>query len=129
MSATPTYYFDTIVAPHLSDSPAKDDFLTAAAQITSATYYGALYSWAVALQAAHLMYMAGLDTGSGRQPGNPGVIAAVKEDELAISYANGVAGSGNIDDLQQSSYGKQLLSLQRRANIPMSVTGTNDALR
>lgn len=131
MAKTAVQYFDTVVAPHLSASPYKSDFLSAAAEEISSEYYGSHYNHAVALLAAHRITTAGLNTGApGYTPGATGAVTGIKEGELQIQYYVGTASakSGMVGDLERTSYGLQLKHLQKVANLTASATGGVDNL-
>lgn len=131
MSKSAEQYFDTVVAPHLKDSEFKSDFLSLATELTNSDYYLQFTEYAIALLAAHNMALAGLDTGgSGRLPGQAGVVAAIKESELQVQYYIGAAAQKNgiISNLAQTGYGMQLLDLRRMANLAITATGGVDNL-
>ena len=131
MSKTAEQYLDTTVAPHLSESEYKDDFLTDATAEIGAEYYKQYTNKAIALLAAHNMTVMGLNTGAaGHTPGSVGAIAGVKEGELQIQYYIGAAAqkNGMVGDLDQTSYGLQLKHLQKVANLSISATGEVDNL-
>lgn len=131
MAKTAEQYFDTVVAPHLSTSLLKADFLSLSAELISEAYYKQFTNYAIALLSAHNMALAGLDTGgSGRLPGQVGAVSDIKESELQVSYYVGSAGSKNgmIGNLAQTGYGMQLLDLRRIANLGITATGGVDNL-
>jgi hypothetical protein len=97
----------TAIAPEHASNASIDIFITIAEGLTSACVFGDNYNFAVALRAAHLMTLAGRN-------GDSGQISSKSEGGQSISYSSSTVG---IDNLNQTSYGKQLQELIYQ-NVP-----------
>lgn len=108
------------LAPNYASDPEKSLFITVAASRTSSCAFGDNYNIAVALRAAHLMTM----RDRGTNGGTAGTISSIKEGDISVSYSNKM---GDItSDLEQTSFGQQLLELIK-TNIPAySVAGLSN---
>jgi hypothetical protein len=117
MSYTSSQILD-LIAPQFASNANKADYIALAELSTNACVFGEKYYQAVALRAAHMLEMA------TRLSGDAGSVASKREGDLAVSYHSGAA---NLSvDLGQTSYGRQLLGLQRGSIAGFGVTGGND---
>jgi hypothetical protein len=109
------------IAPQYSSDPDKAEFIGFARDRTNTCVFGDNYEMAVALRAAHMMYMRDL----GQAGAGGGELASKREGDLAISFhkSNNNQGDG---DLSSSSFGKQLLGLMNGSIPYFGVTGGND---
>jgi hypothetical protein len=121
MSLTATTIFD-LIAPQYKDNTDKSNWLLMASDELSSCFYGKKYNRAVALYAAHLMAVSLRPGGSS---GDAGTVSSKKEGDLSISYSN--VGDIRDADLGQTSYGRQLMALKKKANVGgIGVTGGLD---
>jgi hypothetical protein len=110
-----------IIAPQYKDDPNKADYIGFARDRTNTCVFGKNYEMAVALRAAHMMYMRDLSAaGAGG-----GELASKREGDLAISFHKSDTNQGD-GDLSSSSFGKQLLGLMNGTIPYFGVTGGND---
>lgn len=108
-----------MIAPVYKNHAAKEWFLSRAAARTNRCFFGPSYEEAVALRAAHMLFLAQ----RAASPGSDAIAGAVvshSEGELSESFAV----SANIRDpeLSLSQYGVQLAALIR-SRPTVSVTG------
>lgn len=115
---------DQIIQIKCSDLHSDDNknlWVQLAEEQTDRCYFGNDYNKAVALRACHEY---ALNNRPGGSSGAPGVLNSIKEGDLSISF--GISGDNSLDgDLNQTMYGKQLLSLIYENGVGISVTGTN----
>ena len=104
-----------LICPTLSTISGCSTYISLAEQMTSSGFFGANYSFAVALRASHL-YM--LNT---KRNGQSGYVTSQQEGRLARSFG----GMGNIkSELMTTSYGMQLLDLIKATNVGATVSST-----
>jgi len=92
----------TIIYPSMATSENADGYITLAENMTSRTFFGVNYSFAVALRACHMFYTATV------RKGKSGYLSHESSGTLSRTYG-GI--SGNTNDLLSSSYGSQLVDL------------------
>lgn len=114
MSATVIQILDAI-APQFASDPNKSLFIQLAEGRTSTTAFGSNYNLAVALRTAHMMTMAG-------RAGNAGSVSSISEGSRSISYTSADASKYGAD-LNQTSYGVELIGLIRGNISGLSVSG------
>lgn len=117
MSLTIDQQLDLITRGAYVSDPFRADALTAAADQTSACFFGRNYNRAVALRAAHELVL------SNRVLGEPGTIQSKKEGQLSITFGKTSAVLKDDSYLAQTTFGLQLLNLQRSTVPAISVTG------
>ena len=106
----------SIVPDSLYNDPYKDQHIQQALELTG-DLYGAKKNRAVALRAAHTLQLKTRDASTG---GASGSIASKREGDLSIAFSS----AGNTgDDLDQTSYGKQLQALMNSCIMTIGVTG------
>ena len=112
-----------LIAPQFSDDPDKASFIKLARDRTNTCVFGTNTELAVAYRAAHMMAKRDAAKATG---GAGGQVASKKEGDLAISYHKSDTSKSGDSDLEETSYGNDLLGLIK-GNIPaVGVTGGND---
>ena len=104
--------------PIYKNDPDQSGYIQLATEKTSACFFGSQKNEAIALRAAHIMSLV-----KTRPAGEAGPISMKREGELAISFDN--ASDINDDDLNQTSFGRQLKALTTASGPVMGVTGGN----
>jgi hypothetical protein len=105
------------IAPQYSTDARISTFQSISQSLTSQTFFGANYEYAVALRMAHMITIA------NRLRGQGGAIAAESEGEVSISYSIPAKMQGA---LSQTSYGIELEQLIRQSGMGITVAGTID---
>ena len=105
----------TAIAPQYDLETDRATFLSLAENQTSRCFYGNNADLAVALRAAHMMYL------KNRLTGEAGNVSSKKEGDLSQSFAS--VNSKGDSNLNQSHFGKQLQGLQNSSNLHIHVTG------
>ena len=114
---TSTTILDNI-APELASDSKKAIHIDLATARTSSIKFGDNKNYAIALRAAHTLTIA--NRNDGDLAGNA---ESKKEGDLSVSYGGkGSIGSG---DLNQTSYGRQLLAIIRSHIPAASVVGNS----
>jgi hypothetical protein len=124
MSATIDKYIEVKCNALFTDAN-KQTWVDAAMLSIDQDCYGDKYNLAVALRACHDFTMSTLQQGAGS--GGSGNLTSKREGDQAITFANNT----NMDDdlyLQGTSYGRELLSIQKGTIGRISNTGCADAI-
>jgi hypothetical protein len=108
----------TAICPNLSASPSCDVFIEMAETELDRCFFGTLWARAVALKASHMFVL------SQRSLGESGSVSSKSEGHLSLSFSSNVGS----DDLDQTSYGKELQSLIAKSGASVSVVGGDSYL-
>jgi hypothetical protein len=104
-----------MLCPALAASPARDVFLSMAADMTARDFFGKQYSFAVAYRACHLFDVSGAGKtgleGTLDQIGGGAGVASMSEGGMSVSFAQHSAADAASADLSSTKYGRMLLSL------------------
>lgn len=106
------------INPGLYNDASRDIYIQLATNQTDRCYFGINYNFAIALRASHMYTLA------NRPNGETGQINSKKESDLSVSFSSSKS-SGTSDDLSQTSYGMQLLTLIKQGLPAVSVTNNN----
>ena len=117
MPYTPSQIISAI-CPNLAADASLPVFLDMAVQATDSAFFGADYSQAVALRAAHLYTM----TRPGREGG---AVMSKTEGRLSMSFA-APSGAAANSSLSLTSFGQELKTLIRRHGPAVAVEGQYD---
>jgi len=99
------------ICPELFNSPALDDFIQMAIDLTAKDFFGKLYPYAVAYRACHLFTITG-GGNSGNSALGVGQIASMSEGGLSVTFAQNQSSSVNDGSgLDTTKYGKLLLGI------------------
>ena len=104
----------------LYNSADLDSYIEIATQLTSSSFFGVNYNYAIALRACHNYAL----TNGSFASGVGGAVRSIKEGDLSISYGQ-IAGLVGGGDLQLTSYGIRLKGLIDSGPGAISVTGSN----
>lgn len=122
MSDSATSILDKI-APQFAADGDKAWFVSQARRRTNTCVFGVNTELAVAYRAAHMMTKRDI---AGNTGGSGGSLASKREGDLAVSFQPSSSGGSGASDLNETSYGNDLLGLIK-GNIPaVGVTGGND---
>lgn len=103
-----------LLAPEAAADPNASQYLTLAEGRTSAAFFGARYSEAVALRAAHTWAV------SKRNPSEAGAMTARRLGPASVSFQ---APAGGGSSLELTTYGRELLALTRECGPGAAVLG------
>lgn len=111
------------IAPEFDSVSSRATFLDMAESRTSSTFFGGNRSQAVALRAAHMLALT--SSGSAERIGGAGgPVSSKSEGQLSVSFGSRSSSSSSADsDLEQTSFGIQLLGLQRASGAAVQVGG------
>ena len=110
------------IAPEFDSVPSRATFLDMAESRTSSTFFGGNRTQAVALRAAHMLALT--PSGSAERIGGAGgPISSKSEGQLSVSFGSRSSSSSTDSDLEQTSFGLQLLGLQRASGAAVRVGG------
>ena len=115
--ALTTEQYVSIYAPTYVGNANLALYIQAAQGRINTSFWGTLYSEAVALQACHMIALA---TDPARANGTAGAISHKSEGKLSVSFSTGGGASG---DWGSTSFGQQLLRLQMSCGPAAFVTG------
>lgn len=116
--ASTTDDFIQALCPALYNSSLKSVYLEIAEMLTSSNFFGAKYSYAVALRACHNFTL-----DKTRPDGTAGLITGKTEGRLSINYWNEVPKGSNTD-LHMTTYGKRLRILIHTLTGMVSTSNT-----
>ena len=106
--------------PTLFASSNVNKWIAMATELTNAGYFGTQAQYAIALRIMHIFCLS--PAGGLRAHGESGSIGSETEGGLSISY-QATASSYRNDDLDQTSFGKQLKALIRSITPAVGVIG------
>ena len=110
------------IAPEFYSVSSRATFLDMAESRTSSAFYGGNRSQAVALRAAHMLALT--SSGSAERIGGAGgPISSKSEGQLSVAFGSRSSSSSSDSDLEQTSFGVQLLGLQRSSGAAVRVGG------
>ena len=111
------------IAPKYDTDTSRDTFLEMARMQTSESFFGPTkYEKAVALRAAHEMFIAR----TRKDFGEAGTVSSKSEGQLAMQFAgsSSVNAPKGLEDLLQTAFGLELLGLIQGADLPARLVGT-----
>lgn len=105
------------IAPQFVGRADKAVFISMATEQSNSSYFGTMYSYAVAYLAAHLMTLS-----STARNGSAGAESSKSEGQLSVSYAT----ISSDNSLNSTWYGQEYMRLRRSRSSAIGITGGRD---